>query len=64
MAKYQVVVGNVGTIYDGDLREAAMFHFTTAKGASIAHYGRWAGEPVTVFEDGEPVKEHHGDERG
>lgn len=53
MAKYQVVVGNVGTIYDGDNPIMARTEYGVMKQASKAPYGRASGEPVTLFCDGE-----------
>jgi tRNA-dihydrouridine synthase len=55
--KYQVIVGNLGTVVDtDDVEEAsqvyARYCFLSRKG-----YGRCAYENVTLFMDGEPEKE-------
>lgn len=55
MAKYQVVVGNVGTIYDGDNPIMARTEYGIMKEASKTPFGRASGEPVTLFCDGEPL---------
>jgi len=59
MSKYQVIVGNVGTVYDGDDKEQALKDYRACISLSrdcVA--GRMSGEQVTLFEDGEILKEH------
>ncbi len=51
---YQVVVGNIGTVYDGPRADDALAIAGEYIAQSMAEYGRAAGEPVTVFRDGEP----------
>lgn len=58
--KYQVIVGNIGTVYDGDDPVAAMNNFETYKHRSDENLGRAAGETVTLMEDGEIKVEHIG----
>ena len=53
MNKYQVVVGNIGTVYDGDDYDEALENFNEYSEQSKQQYGRAAGEQVTLFEDGE-----------
>ena len=53
MNKYQVVVGNVGTVYDGNNLEEAKREFSDYVGFSNEKHGRCSGEEVTLFEDGE-----------
>ncbi len=64
MAKhaYQVVISNVGTVYDGSERLVAEEFYYDYVNASEHHAQgtRVAGEDVTLFADGEPVKEHLG----
>lgn len=54
MAKYTVVVGNLGTTYDGNCVAEAHAAFDE----HISNYGRAAAETVTLFEDGEPIEEY------
>lgn len=61
MAEYEVTVGNVGTVHTGSSRKEANFAFDQYVDVSrTGSMGRAAGEQVTLFEDGEPVKEHQG----
>lgn len=53
MGKYQVIVGNIGTVYDGDDYNAAKMEYNDYRSASLQGYGRAAGEEVTMFDDGE-----------
>lgn len=57
MARYEVVVGNVGTVYAGDDAAAAQAAFDEYLNQSIHGHGRAQGEPVTMFEDGEVIRE-------
>lgn len=61
MPEYQVVVGNVGTVYNGDDREEAERVFHTYREASVSQEvaSRASGEPVTLFCDGEIEREHN-----
>jgi len=60
MSKYQVVVGNVGTIYDGNRKKEALALYKSYVSLSIHGYGRVKGESVTLLIDGEIEKEHEG----
>jgi len=60
MNKYQVVVGNLGTVYDGDNSFAAEKNFQEYVKISNNDYGRVSNEPVTLFVDGEPEAEFDG----
>ena len=63
MSKYQVIVGNLGTVYEGDDRIVALGKYATYVSNSKTGYegvGRCTGESVTLMEDGEPEKEHLG----
>jgi hypothetical protein len=55
--KYQVVVGNIGTVYDGNSYLLAIRTYGEYVDQSKTNYGRAAGEPVALFEDGEIIKE-------
>lgn len=59
MERFEVVVGNVGTIHRGNNRRTAEREFNAAVRDSKAGNGRSAGEPVTLCEDGEPIREYH-----
>lgn len=56
MARYQVIVGNLGTVYDGANPIEARREFGEMKRMSQAPLGRASGEPVTLMMDGEPLK--------
>ncbi len=56
--KYQVVVGNLGTVYDGDDFSVAINDYNVYVKLSDGEIGRAAGETVTLFEDDEPTREH------
>lgn len=56
--KYQTIVGNIGTVYDGDNGFEARKLFHTYRSQSQRLYGRASGEPVTLFEDDEPILEY------
>jgi hypothetical protein len=58
---YSVIVGNVGTVYQGDDETQARMDFTAYADQSRNHYGRASGEPVTLMQNGEPISEHYGD---
>lgn len=55
---YELIVGNIGTVYRGSLETTARKEFNEYVRLSKAGYGRVAGEPVTLFKDGEIIKEH------
>ena len=61
MSKYQVIVGNIGTVFDdtdGDIAESIYLEY---KRKSITEWStRAAGEQVTLFQDGEILLEHPG----
>ena len=60
MKKYQVIVGNIGTVYDGDDEvEAKKEYYSWIE--QTERGGRASGEPVTLMIDGEPTEEHYMD---
>lgn len=58
MSKYQVIVGNVGTVYDGDDYAEARKEYSVQVGWSMLSSGRAANEPVTLMADGDVAMEH------
>jgi len=58
-ATYSVIVGNIGTVYDGASIKEARATFATYRDQSRAGTGRAAGERVTLASsDGTPIKEY------
>lgn len=53
MAKYQVIVGNIGTVEDTDNFLTATRTYGYYKRQSKSGYGRVAREPVTFMSNGE-----------
>lgn len=61
MAKFTVVVGNIGTVYIGNNYMVACSKFQHYKKLSHAGNGRAGGERVVLCdESGEPVMEYAG----
>jgi len=58
--KYQVVVGNIGTVYSGNSLSLAKNHFEEYVKQSEGGYGRAANEDVTLFRSDEIIDEHFG----
>ncbi len=56
--KYQVIVGNIGTVCDTDSLVEAKHTFREYVRQSEKGYGRSAGEPVTIMDSNEPYKEY------
>ena len=54
---YEVIVGNIGTVYRGTSFAAAQKNFATYREQSQSGYGRAAGESVTLMRDGEVIRE-------
>ena len=61
MPRYEVLVGNIGTVYSGENAAQAEADYLSYRTDSRRRYGRAAGEPVTLFKDGEIVTEYPGD---
>jgi hypothetical protein len=55
MEKFEVIVGNIGTVYSGTNRHEAEGAYNEYVVASKLKAGRAAGEQVTMMKDGEPV---------
>lgn len=59
-SEYSVVVGNIGTVYDGSNKTAALKAYNTYVKQSKSMVGRAGGEEVNLMQDGEPIKTHYG----
>lgn len=59
-SSYQVIVGNVGTVYDGVDESEAEKTYNDYVELSKSGYGRAGNEDVSLMRDGEPLKEHFG----
>lgn len=57
MKRYQVIVGNVGTVEDTDLKGVAVNCFEAYALTSCLGIGREAGETVTIMGDGKVLRE-------
>jgi hypothetical protein len=57
---YEVIVGNIGSVYNGPNRVEANRVFGEYKRQSKINYGRAAGEDVVLMTNGEPTKEFVG----
>lgn len=53
-----VIVGNIGTVYDGHERRVANEAFNEYKGQSKTGYGRASGEQVVLLCEGEILREY------
>ena len=60
MNQYEVIVGNIGTVYQGSNEKQAKQRFNEYVKQSKRGFGRAGGESVTLMESGEPKKEHRG----
>jgi hypothetical protein len=58
--RFEVIVGNIGTVYDGASRKDANTTFNVYVELSQRQTGRAAGENVTMLIDGDIVKEFDG----
>ena len=58
MYEYEVVVGNIGTVYFGECKREAFRKYREYVENSLAGYGRGGNEIVTLFQDREIIKEH------
>lgn len=59
-SRCEVIVGNVGTVYDGSSKEEAKQTYLHYVALSIEGRGRAGGESVTMIVDEDIVAEHHG----
>lgn len=58
--EWEVIVGNVGSVYAGTDRASALAKFDTYVALSKANVGRAAGENVVLLQNNAIVKEHDG----
>ena len=58
---YEVIIGNIGTVYDGEDKVEALKHYTEYVEQSKSGHGRAGHEPVTLMLNGEISQEHYGD---
>ena len=58
--KYEVIAGNIGRVYSGTSRRAALKAFTTYANDSANDYGRVAGESVTLLANDDILREYIG----
>jgi len=61
-AKYEVIVGNVGTVFEGNNQAEAEEEYQDYVVMAKEAHGRPAGESVTLTREGEPWQEHPGRE--
>lgn len=57
---FEVIVGNVGTVYSGPNKREAVLRYNTYVDRSKTGRGRCGDEDVTLMQDGEIVMEHDG----
>ena len=57
---FELVVGNIGTVYSGNNIMVAEQKFFSYVKDSKANYGRAAGEPVVLFHRGQIRREYQG----
>jgi hypothetical protein len=60
MKTIQVIVGNIGTVYNGSVMKQANETYRSYVALSKLPVGRAAGEDVTMMVGGEPKKEFVG----
>ena len=60
--KYEVMVGNIGSVHTGKVKANAERVYRSYVELSKSGKGRASGESVTMFMDGEPIAEHHAGE--
>lgn len=56
--QFEIVVENIGTVYDGEDYWDAREKFVEYRSQSVNGVGRAADASVTWFKDGEPYQEH------
>jgi len=58
MSLYELYVDNVGNVWNGNNSEKAISLFNEYKQVSLSGFSRAGGETVTLFEDGDIIKEY------
>jgi hypothetical protein len=56
--KYEIIVGNIGFVYETNNPIDARHVYGQYKRQSLSGIGRAGGESVTLTMDGEPILEH------
>ena len=54
---FEVIVGNIGTVHEGDDFGKAITHFQDYRHLSAHGVGRGGYEDVTLMHDGNPIRE-------
>ena len=57
---YEVIVGNIGKVYEGSNGFDAIVAYNIYVGKSKRNEGRCAGESVALWLNNEPIKEFYG----
>lgn len=57
---YEILVGNIGCVYVGESKTEASEYYREYVSQSKNGYGRASGEPVSLWEDGEIIREWEG----
>lgn len=57
--RYEVIVGNIGSVILTDCYTEARGVFDEYYSQSVTGYGRAAGEEVELLDQGEPLHYHH-----
>lgn len=60
MARYEVIVGNVGTVYDGPSKREAQKKFALYKKQSHVRGSRVFNEDIIILRNGDIYKDHEG----
>jgi hypothetical protein len=60
MSRFQLIVGNIGIVYDGDNEIHAKNQFNIYEYLSQERHGRYTGESVMLLKDDEILREHIG----
>ena len=60
-SKYEVTVGNVGNVHTGSNKQSAKVVFLEYVRVSNSGVGSAGGEDVTLWKDGEPIREFWAD---
>jgi len=58
--RYEVIVGNIGTVYQGSSKLFALRRFNEYRNLSDIGYGRASEESITMLTDDEITAEHIG----
>lgn len=58
---YEVIVSNIGTVYEGGDKKKAYDTFACYENLSKDGYGKAGGESVVMMLDGEWKHEHYGE---